>query len=171
MRKDSGRTSATPTRSGASVPCSAPYAMLDSARLLVARRMDIEPLVRIPLPVCQEPRRALSASWLRVSRDLSFFSSRSSSRSRCALASTASGTRPRRVLRGSSRFSPVSENLSALVLVLARSVEPAARSRVSPREPTCLPALTGGSLEWIGAGRWRIEVGLERATDSIFWCF
>ncbi|KAM0735938.1 hypothetical protein ACS0PU_009899 [Formica fusca] len=52
MRKDSGRTSATPTRSGASVPCSAPYAMLDSARLLVARRMDIEPLVRIPLPVC-----------------------------------------------------------------------------------------------------------------------
>lgn len=31
--------------------------MLDSARLLVARRMDIEPLVRIPLPVCQEPRR------------------------------------------------------------------------------------------------------------------
>lgn len=61
MRKDSGRTSATPTRSGASVPCSAPYAMLDSARLLVARRMDIEPLVRIPLPVCQEPRCALSA--------------------------------------------------------------------------------------------------------------
>ena len=61
MRKDSGRTSATPTRSGASVPCSAPYAMLDSAQLLVARRMDIEPLVRIPLPVCQEPRCALSA--------------------------------------------------------------------------------------------------------------
>ena len=34
--------------------------MLDSARLLVARRMDIEPLVRIPLPVCQEPRVWLS---------------------------------------------------------------------------------------------------------------
>lgn len=80
MRKDSGRTSATPTRSGASVPCSAPYAMLDSARLLVARRMDIEPLVRIPLPVCQEPRCALSARNLtsvrvsRATRSVFFFS-------------------------------------------------------------------------------------------------
>ena len=45
--------------------------MLDSARLLVARRMDIEPLVRIPLPVCQEPRVWLSLPRLTVpsSRD------------------------------------------------------------------------------------------------------